>query len=245
LGLYRLITLDMDGTLLNEDKEISAENKFWIREATDAGIVVSMATGRGRPHIIPFMEQLDLETPFVAVNGSEVWKNPKDLHRRILMETETLQKLHQLATHFDTWFWAYSVNQVYNKQVWTKDVEGESWLKFGYYTENARILEEITKEISSWGNLELTNSDPNNIECNPLGIHKGDGIKEICSMIGCTMSEVVAMGDSMNDMAMIQEAGLGVAMGNAQEAIKAVADVVTLSNQENGVAEIIRNYVLK
>ncbi|MNC56990.1 putative phosphatase [compost metagenome] len=65
----------------------------------------------------------------------------------------------------------------------------------------------------------------------------------MCSLLGIEMSQVIAMGDSFNDLSMIREAGLGVAMGNAQEEIKAQADVVTVTNEEDGVAEMIRKYI--
>jgi hydroxymethylpyrimidine pyrophosphatase-like HAD family hydrolase len=90
----------------------------------------------------------------------------------------------------------------------------------------------------------VTNSHPCNLEINPIGISKASGIEEVCRLIGISMSEVVAMGDSLNDMAMIKAAGLGVAMGNAQEELKAAADLVTVTNNEHAVAKIIREHIL-
>jgi HAD superfamily hydrolase (TIGR01484 family) len=241
---YRLIALDMDGTLLNENRIISDENLYWINKAREAGIAVCMATGRGRELIIPFMDQMGLNTPFVAVNGSEVWKDKQQLHRRVILDSNLVREMHKLAVANDVWFWAYGVNQVYNRDNWFSFPEEEQWLKFGYYTENQKIRMSISQEIASWGALEITNSDPNNIELNPLGIHKASGIRQMCEIIGCTMDEVVAMGDSMNDMAMILDAGLGVAMGNAQEVVKQAADIVAPTNEEDGVGFIIRQHVL-
>ena len=79
----------------------------------------------------------------------------------------------------------------------------------------------------------MTNSAPNNMELNPIGIHKGYGLQQVCELIGCTMNEVVAIGDSVNDIAMIQAAGLGVAMGNAQDIVQQTADVIAPTNIES------------
>lgn len=119
------------------------------------------------------------------------------------------------------------------------------WLKFGFYTENEVNRKAIYQAIASWDAIEMTNSHPFNIECNPKGINKASGLREVCKLYGINMSEVVAIGDSLNDVAMIREAGLGVAMGNAQEEVKKIADIVTATNDEDGVARVIQNFVLK
>ncbi|MDF2963402.1 MAG: Cof-like hydrolase, partial [Paenibacillus sp.] len=99
-------------------------------------------------------------------------------------------------------------------------------------------------KLEAWGVLEITNSHPLNLELNPKGINKASGIRQVCSLLGIGMSQVIAMGDSLNDESMIREAGLGVAMGNAQDEVKEFADVITATNEEHGVAKIIEQYVL-
>lgn len=249
MGDYKLVALDMDGTLLNEQSEISEENAEWIRKALDAGVTVSFSTGRGFQSALPFAEQLGLETPMITVNGGEIWMKPHVLHRRTLMEAGYIRRLHELAKKYEEpWYWAYSTAGIYNKEKWIgeeNDYESFHWLKFGYYTENDPIREAILAEISGWNAFEITNSSPSNLELNPIGVSKAAALQELCGLLGIGMSQVVAVGDSLNDIAAIREAGLGVAMGNAQEAVKEAADAVTLSNNEHGVAEVIRRYVLK
>jgi HAD-superfamily hydrolase, subfamily IIB len=249
MGNYKLVALDMDGTLLNERSEISEENAEWIQRALDAGITVSFSTGRGFRGALPFAEQLKLETPMITANGSEIWQKPHVLHKRTLMSPVYVKQLHELALrHAGTWFWAYSTTGIYNLEKWidpSTTYEDHHWLKFGYYTEDDVVRNRILKEITEWDALEITNSSTENLELNPKGITKASALRELCTMLGIEMSQVVAAGDSLNDIAAIREAGLGVAMGNAQQAVKDAADVVTLSNNENGVAEIIKQYVLK
>ncbi|MNR08724.1 Sugar phosphatase YidA [compost metagenome] len=94
------------------------------------------------------------------------------------------------------------------------------------------------------GGLEITNSSPYNYEINPQGVNKATGIKIVCDLLGLDMSQVIAVGDSLNDLAAIQAAGLGVAMGNAQIAVQENADYVTASNNDDGIAEVIQKFIL-
>jgi HAD superfamily hydrolase (TIGR01484 family) len=244
MGNYKLIALDMDGTFLTEDKTVSLENRQAIEAAAAAGVTVMFATGRGIQNVLPYIEQLDLQSPVVTVNGSEVWAAPGKLHGRSQLEPALVREMHALALKYDTWYWAYAVEQIYNKDTWVNEVMAKQWLKFGFYYENAEILGKIREQLISWDALEVTNSHPSNIELNPKGVHKASGLRQVCELLGIDMSQVIAMGDSLNDATMIREAGLGVAMGNAQEAVKSLADVVTGTNEEHGVAQIIEAYVL-
>ncbi|WP_240419305.1 Cof-type HAD-IIB family hydrolase [Paenibacillus periandrae] len=243
-GNYKLIALDMDGTLLTEDKKVSAENRAAIQAAEQAGIKVMFATGRGIQNVEAYIEDLKLEAPIVTVNGGEVWSAPGKLHSRALLEPALIKEMHALAIEYDTWFWAYAVGDIYNKERWVEQVDARQWLKFGYYYEDAACLQAIRTKLDSWGVFEITNSHPANLELNPKGIHKASGVRQVCEMFGYDMSQVIAMGDSQNDISMIRECGLGVAMGNAQEEVKALADVITTSNEEHGVARIIEQYIL-
>lgn len=245
VGTYKLIALDMDGTLLDEEKKISPENQSAIRQATEAGKIVIMSTGRGAISAMPYIQELGLSTPMVMVNGGEVWESPDKLLRRTLLPVETVSRLHALAVEHDCWWWAYSVEEgVFNREREGLDIPNSEWLKFGFFTENAEKLHQIREIAESWGTLEITNSHPSNIELNPLGISKASGVEAVCQLLGIQMSEVIAMGDSQNDITMIREAGLGVAMGNAQDEVKQIADITTVTNEESAVAKIIHAYML-
>lgn len=244
MSQYKLVALDMDGTLLNEEKQVSPANREAIYAALEAGVTVIFSTGRGVQSALPYAEELKLETPIVSVNGSEVWKAPHDLLKRTLLDLDLVRRMYDLAIEHDTWYWAYSVEGMYNRDNWAEDITKPQWLKFGFYTENKESLEIIRGELARWGELEITNSHPDNLELNPKGISKASGIEEVCKLLGIEMSQVIAMGDSENDIAMIRAAGLGVAMGNAQDGVKRIADLVTATNDEDGVAKIIQEYVL-
>lgn len=249
MSSIKLVALDMDGTLLNEQSEISSENAHWIRKAIDAGILVCFATGRGFQSALPYAEQLGLDTPMITVNGGEIWRRPHVLHQRSLMPAGYIKRLREVALRNpECWYWAYAVDGIHNKEMWiepAEDYDRHHWLKFGYYTEDDAMRERILEEVSGWGGLEITNSSPWNLELNPEGVSKASALRELCKVLDLDMSQVAAMGDSMNDIAMIREAGVGVAMGNAQDAVKAAADAVAVTNNEHAVAQLIRDYVLK
>jgi len=246
MGDYKLVALDMDGTLLNEEKRISAGNQKAIRAAVNAGVTVMFSTGRGIVNIMPYAEELQLNSPIVAVNGSEVWKSPDELWKRKTMDYKLVDRMRQIALRYDVWYWAYSVEGSFNSHSWTSEpTERMQWLKFGYYSEDTSRLASIRNELERWGVLEVTNSHPFNLELNPKGVNKASGLLEVCGMLGINMSQVVAIGDSLNDLSMIRSAGLGIAMGNAQDELKQEADLVTTSNEEDGVARVIWEHVLK
>ncbi|MBY9078870.1 HAD family phosphatase [Paenibacillus sp. HN-1] len=242
---YRLLALDMDGTLLNDEEKITPETIKWIHRAVDAGVYVCLSTGRAFRSAYPYAEQLGLKTPLVTVNGSEVWRAPHELYRRSLMDPELIKQMHAIAMEYGIWYWAYSVDAVYNKNSWDGNIDGREWLKFGYHTEDDEIRHQVLLKLQNMGGLEITNSSPFNLEINPLGVNKASGIREVCGLLGITMEDVVAVGDSLNDLAVIQQVGFGVAMGNAQETVKQEADAVTTSNNEDGIAKVIRRFILQ
>lgn len=241
----KCLALDMDGTLLTEDKRISETNLYWIRRAMDAGVHLCLASGRDHRDMLPYYEQLQLNTPFVAVNGSEVWRDGETLEHRALLDGQIVNQLHELAVRYDTWYWAFGLDRVYRKDRWINELDSESWMMYCYYTEDDRVREAIKEEIREFGGgiVDITNSNPKYIEIVPTGISKASGMRTVCDLLGIKMSEVIAAGDGLNDLAMIQEVGVGIAMDNAQEPLKQVADAIAPSNREDGVAAIIREYV--
>lgn len=243
MAKYKLLALDMDGTVLNSQNEISENTCEWIRRATESGITVMFATGREVQSIEPFVRQLGLRSPLVSANGSEVWAAPDRLMIRHLLADEWVQELYELGLQHACHCWAYTVKEVYRMGNWPERIArspDDPWLKFGFKCDDPDKLRDIHAALSGSDRYELTNSSPRNIEVNPRGINKASGLLEVCGLLGIRMEEVIACGDSLNDLKMIQAAGLGVAMGNAQDIVKNAADWVTATNDEDGVAKLIQ-----
>ncbi|WP_019635890.1 Cof-type HAD-IIB family hydrolase [Paenibacillus fonticola] len=242
---YKLLALDMDGTLLTSNHDISPKTEEWLRKAMAAGVHVCLSTGRSYDEAVSYGEQLGLETPMITVNGSEVWRTPHELYHRELFDKKLIGQMYEIAREKDVYFWAYAVEGVYREDNWDPSLlDRNQWLKFGFTTKDDELRHAINIELQNLQGLEITNSSPYNFEINPQGVNKATGAAHVCELLGIQMSEVVAVGDSLNDLAAIQAAGLGVAMGNAQIAVKENADVVTASNNDDGIALIIRDYIL-
>ncbi|NHM32676.1 Cof-type HAD-IIB family hydrolase [Neobacillus terrae] len=240
----KLVALDMDGTLLNSSDEISEGNRRAIKEAQEKGIYVVLSTGRSILTSRQHAESLQLSSFLVTVNGSEIWDQNGELVERNSVKSDLVQWMWELSQKHGTKFWATGVDKVWNDSM-PEDIMAGEWLKFGFNIEDVHVRELILKELQDKELFEISNSSPINIEVNALGVNKARGLQTVCEKLGIGLEHVMAVGDSLNDMAMIKEAGLGVAMGNAQEAVKAEADFVTKTNDEDGVAFAIEKWVLK
>jgi phosphoglycolate phosphatase (TIGR01487 family) len=239
----KLIALDMDGTLLTNKHETSNANRQAIKEARDKGVIVVLSTGRSIRKVRRHMDSLELTSYLVTVNGSEIWDDKRELVERSIVKADLMQWMWNLSQQHKTGFWAISTENNYYGEM-PGDLNEHEWLKFGFTIEDDSIREKIFLELQEKGEFELTNSTPKNIEVNPVGINKAKGLRIVCERLGIEVKNVMAIGDSLNDLAMIEAAGLGIAMGNAQDIIKKAADWVTTSNNDDGVAVAIRKWVL-
>ncbi|MBU8907612.1 Cof-type HAD-IIB family hydrolase [Desertibacillus haloalkaliphilus] len=240
----KLIAIDMDGTLLNDQHEISPENRKAIKAAQEQGIHVVISTGRTTMTCKELVDSLSLGTYLITVNGSEIWNEDGSLLKRELLDTEHVEKMWELKNKYNTYCWAASVDNVWREQ-FPDDISKHEWMKFGFDVRDDEIRQKIKDELSKTKALEITNSSPTNLEINATGVNKARALADVCERIGITMDNVMAIGDSLNDLAMIKEAGIGVAMGNAQETVKREADEVTATNVENGVAKAILTFAVK
>ncbi|WP_454870819.1 Cof-type HAD-IIB family hydrolase [Priestia megaterium] len=241
---FKLIALDMDGTLLNNQQEISKENREAIAKAQEQGVHVVLSTGRSLSTCREYAQSLELSSYLITVNGSEIWDESGQLVERKLIDASHIEKMWNLTQEHKLNFWAVTTDKVWRDE-FPEDIASQEWLKFGYDIPDDALREEVLKQIAGISDFEISNSSLTNLEINALGINKAKGIMTVCERLGISMDEVIAMGDSLNDMAMIEAAGCGIAMGNAQEAVKEAADWVTDTNVNNGVAKAISHWVLK
>lgn len=246
---YKLLALDMDGTLLNDELHISDVNLRWIRKAIQHGVIVMLSTGRGYINAISYAQDMGLDAPMITVNGGEIWEKAEMLLQRKTLEASWIARLHELTKLYpQTWFWAYTADRIYNKECWhelSDDLASYEWLKFGYYDEDIAVINDIRQHIEAWQALEISNSSIYNLEINPLGVSKASALEALCRHLSIDLKDVIAVGDSLNDIKAIQAVGLGVAMANAQDEVKAAANAVTFSNNDHGVAEVIRRYIFQ
>ncbi|WP_214627781.1 Cof-type HAD-IIB family hydrolase [Paenibacillus agaridevorans] len=242
---YKLIALDLDGTLLTDREQITDETKKWIQYAVDNGVKVIFSTGRGLQTAKGIWDELGLDSPMVLLNGAEIWEGPGRLYKRFFIPRETIRRIHAIAAERGDWYWGYSVESLTGAKDWTPEMFERDWMKFGIGCQDQKKLAGLKEELLSFGSLEITHSAPVNMEISVQGITKESGVRQVCQMLGLSMSDVIAMGDSHNDAKLLKAAGLGVAMANGEEHIKSIADVITATNNEDGVAQAIRKHLFQ
>lgn len=267
--MYKLVALDMDGTLLNSRKEITPRTKQALVKAREQGVKIVLASGRPLEGILPYLKELGIEGEneyVVYFNGSMA--NELGSNRIIYQQTlngSSAKSINALATKLELHCHAFSevhgvitpIANPYSQLEAT--VNGISVTEFDFDTLTddhpvikAMIVEEenkLTKAIPYIPNelhdtFNVVRSSPHFLEfLNPKS-SKGYALEAIAQHSGIKPSEMIAIGDAENDNHMIELAGLGVAVGNAMDSTKSIADEITLSNEQEGVAAIIEKYVL-
>ncbi len=239
----KLIALDIDGTLLNDQGEIPEENHQAIQQAKQKGIHVVLSTGRSIITCREYAKSLKLTSYLVTSNGAEVWDNKGTLLQQHVLRASLVDKMYEMVQAYKTRFWAISTDRIWSDEM-PEDIFARHWLKFGFEFDDMQKKEEIATLLADTGELEVTSSTPTNLEINARGVHKARGLQYVCERLGIGMQQVIAMGDSLNDLEMIKAVGCGIAMGNAQEELKQAADWITKTNEEAGVATAIKQWVL-
>ena len=266
---YKMIVLDLDGTLTNNKKEITPRTKQALMQAQAAGVHVVLASGRPTYGIVPLAEELKLKENrgyILAFNGGEIidCTNNEVLFEQKLdeqlvpilfqeakkagMEILTYQGEGIAATNKDD---EYVQHEAFINKM--PVMQYDDFLNQLVYPINKCLIVgdptplheleiRLAKELE--GKMEVYRSADFFLECVPLGIDKARSLGRLISTLGIQREEVIACGDGYNDLSMIRFAGLGVAMANATEDIQREADFVTLSNEEDGVAHVIERFIL-
>lgn len=261
---YRLVAIDLDDTLLNNDLEISPRTKADIIRARQMGVQVTIATGRMFRSALPYAEQLGLDIPLITYQGALV-KNSSSgevlYHRPV--PPELVRPVAERVRSF-----GYHLQMYFEDRLCMEKLtpEGQNYVDLAgvevtLVSDLLRSCPEPTKilisnydetrldqlaeilEAEFGGRLYITKSKPYYLELLHPDATKGKALQMLANHRGIPREAVIAIGDSFNDLEMIRYAGVGAVMGNAREEIKAVADYVTCSNEDDGVAEVLEKYI--
>lgn len=261
---YHILVLDLDGTLTNSKKEISPRNLSTLLRLQASGVKLVLASGRPTYGIAPLADTLQLNQfgGFVlSYNGGEIidWSN-KELLYKNLMPDEVLPILYEASKNYGHPILSYDGPHILTEEPLNEYVRHEAFLNkmkvrrvVNFLDETPRPLpkclivgppdELITTEaelsLRLQGAISVYRSEPFFLELVPLGIDKAQSLKALLAHLGLSREQMVCMGDGYNDLSMIELAGMGVAMANAQEPVRKAADYVTLSNDEDGVAAAV------
>ncbi len=269
---YELIVSDFDETLANNDKQVPQDVVDAINEYEAAGGIFAVCTGRMLKSILIQVRKIGLKGIVVACQGTVIADiETGEIIRHIGLSCEETVYACRILEEYGLKLNVYSGDLLYSNVldvksdtvyyqhsmgIYVKMIEG---LMSGYVAANNMFCEKITVKIP---NSELQSvykimterlGDRFNITCSagcllelsPLNEHKGTALKWLAGHYAIPMEKTIACGNQLNDLTMIEAAGLGVAVANAVQPVKDAADIVTLTNNEGGVGKIIREYGLK
>ncbi|MDN3610102.1 Cof-type HAD-IIB family hydrolase [Vibrio ostreicida] len=268
--MYKLIALDMDGTLLTSDRSISQRTKTAIRKAREQGVKIVLASGRPPEGMRQKLTELDIEGNdeyIVTYNGSLATSVGSGvIIHQAYIDGKRAKKVAAFAKEIGLYCHAFSTeyglitpkNNPYTRLESDVNQISVSEFDFSSLEDNHPIIKamivgepekikHLTQAIphSLKALFTIVQSAPFFLEFLSLESNKGLGVKAIADSLNIHASEVISIGDAENDHHMIEYAGLGVAMENAMENTKAIADCITSSNDEHGVAKIIEAHVLR
>lgn len=273
--VYRLLAIDIDGTLLRSNHRIDRQTRAAIQFAQEKGVYVTLATGRNFPSAKKVADSLKLDSVLITQNGGFLAtdiENPVyvkrfeeekvyqivqllenyDCHIRVLHETYSVgnrvrQKNHLVAKMTlgigDPLFYPATFTDSLSNQLLESPIASPKIdVQFFDDTERKSAVVHLEKMVQG---IHITSSTKCNCEIMPEGVSKAKGLQVLGEQLGIALEEMVAIGDSYNDIEMITQAGLGIAMWNSPKEVKQASDWVTRSNNHHGVAYAVREVFRK
>ncbi len=274
--MYRLLALDIDGTLLDGRKAMSVATVEAVRHAVSRGVHVTVCTGRSLPSAEEAVRHLPLNVPYVLNNGAMIYDAPirrarylRHLPNHLAMEAVRVFRgigFHPIVYgplpevqyfYYDSFdpdnhafvdYAAQNADRVHRVDdvcdFLGQDVtcitvaERNEWVESRESHIRAQLPDTgVVFEISPWDRCYSV------ITVMPSGVSKGDGLRRLAQLLGIDLAEVMAVGDNLNDLEMLDVAGLGVAMGNGTPETRARADYVTATVEDEGVARAIERFI--
>lgn len=271
---YKLIVTDMDGTVLGEDHRMTDGNKKALKEAEKNGVKVVFATGRFHDSAKEHIDFLENIMPIISSNGSII-KHPitnEVLYSNFIDKEVSIEIVEILEKH-NVKYQAYTdeiILQKYEtedemrmmkefiektfsdkteisfKKDLREDIRNSNVLKFNIMEiDKPDLIDKVRVDLELVKNIEVTSSWKDNLEVMSEGSHKGNAVEYLCELLDIDREHIIAFGDNYNDLSMIEFAGTGVAMGNAEDDVKKIANHITDSNGNDGVAKAIYDLVLQ
>lgn len=270
----KLIALDLDGTTINNDRVISERNRRALQQAAEKGVNIVIATGRPYCALPKDVFEMDSVRYVLTSNGASITdiKENKTFYENCLSPLAT-EKSVELLRQYNYVIECFVKGVAYIDGPYYYEVErsGMSFRDVEYILNTRKPVDDIYQfMLDNKGHLEnvnvnfedisekpvmrekmleipeatITSSFPHNLEIGGATTSKAEALLQMCKLLGVTPDEMMAVGDSPNDMAMLSVAGLPVAVGNALDEVKAIAKYVAPTNDEDGVADAVEKFVL-
>lgn len=271
---YKLVATDMDGTLLNTKGEVSNRNKKILSKAMEQGIHIVLSTGRILKSVLQHSNHIGTSSPIIACNGAMITsKDGNEIIYENAIEHSSFQDIIRLAEENNIYYHFYNKDAFYykktdndmlryykfyekmfkNNEIILKGFQDPSDIsnhkkskayKFVFIEDDTDKLLGFREKLNTIEKINISSSWDNNIEVMNEGVSKGNSLKHLIDILNIDKSQVVAIGDNENDISMFEVAGLAIAMENGDEIIREYTDVVTDTNDQDGLANAIEKYVL-
>ena len=261
----KLFVTDMDGTLLNSEHKISRGNKHAIKRAVEAGVVFTIATGRMYASTLPYAQELELDVPIITYNGALIkTASGKELYASYL-EEDLVKDLLDFAREQELYIHLYSEDKLYFKendehaQYYQKmcgvpgNAVGEDIYKYTYHVPKMLIMGSTPEEADAavelvrrkfGGRIDAMKSSATYEELIKPGLYKATAIAKLAEILEIPSEQVLAIGDSSNDVSMLTSVAISVAMGNANDEARAAARYMVTDNEHDGVAEALERFCM-
>ena len=270
---YRVIALDLDGTLLTPQKTILPESLEALKRAREAGYQVLIVTGRHHVAIHPFYQALALDTPAICCNGTYLYdyhaknvlaSNPMPaVEAQQLIDVLEQHQVHGLMYVDNAMLYQLPTGHVLRTENWARSLpehqrpvflqvpflrdaaqQADAIWKFALTDADLGRLHEVVAHIEEKFGFACEWSWHDQVDIAREGNSKGKRLAQWVASQGLSMQDVIAFGDNYNDLSMLEAAGTGVAMGNAVEEVKARANVVIGENETTSIADYIYRHLL-
>ncbi|MBO4342825.1 MAG: HAD family phosphatase [Clostridia bacterium] len=266
MAKYRLLAADMDGTLLDSSSNISGITLQAINDAMAAGVRFAVVSGRSVPSLMRFPFIRELNCPVIAYNGAAIYdpKEDKLLYYEGLENSDALWLLKR-ANERGITVCAWSRNRYYTNLINERSLDYgrlsgmeptvftdcEALAAHGVtkiiWNDSPEKVQQYIKDLDKekFASLSYCTSNPCFLELMNKKVSKARALEMLCGFYGITLDETAAAGDGENDLSMLKAVGLGVAMANAGDSVKSQCGYITASNDEDGVARLIYDVILK
>jgi Cof subfamily protein (haloacid dehalogenase superfamily) len=270
--MYKLIACDIDGTLIRSDLTLSDYTRETIREAMERDVHFILATGRIFGSARIYARQLELSAPIITCNGGVIkdLQTGEKLFGKPI-DKELCKDIFRILDEGHRYFHFYGEDNFYSERLIFDSQRMNQWNMTLPLEDRIPILEVqdpysipdkdpiykilfhatdpadrlyYSELFSTMPGITLSSSWKNNFEICGENVNKGSALDDYAKSLGINASQVIAFGDNDNDIDMISYAGMGVAVENATKKLRAVADYITSSNEDDGVAKAIQRFVL-
>ena len=269
---YRLLALDMDGTLLTSDKRISPRTLQALREVSSRGMTVALSTGRAINELAEYRSDFTDTVRYASlVSGGHVYdlatgqtiaicplgtETALAIARQGLAEhamvhiltssttaatKRDIDRMHEVGMGVYQSMFRKICTCVDDVREYIGEHPGEV-CKVNLYHTSQKSRQRTLERLQGLG-THIALAEQTSLEFTPTGVDKARGLKLLCDHLGCSLDECIAVGDGFNDVEVLEVAGLAVAMGNADDTVKALAHVTVADNDHDGIAEVVERFL--